>query len=220
MTIGDSLTEGAGQKGFQSYRGHLYNILQENGYKIDLVGPRAKLTAVGGDPDHAGYSGFTIGPDDSDVCGGKCGKSNIVAHLDEIMATPADIITVLIGTNDMWPAENRPVKPEDAPEKLKNLVDAIAKQQPEAKIVVCSLLRLPDGGYASKTKEYEAVNAMARQLGARDPNDRIYFADLASVSLSQANGDFADVIHLNARGAQKVAEALAKNLMQVMGQNN
>jgi lysophospholipase L1-like esterase len=211
LPIGDSLTEGQGKEGYQSYRGHLYNFLQKGKYQVDFIGPQNKTTLAGGDPDHAGFGGYTIGPDESRFCQ-TCPKGNISDNLPRILSYKADVILLLIGINDLLPTKGRPVEPKDAAQKLENLVKKIQETQPQAKILVSSLLQV--GWTNNEWQDYFAVNQKARELGEKSPSDKIYFVDLNKVNLEEI--DFTDKLHLTNNGARKVAEgwyqALKANL--------
>jgi lysophospholipase L1-like esterase len=211
LPIGDSLTEGQGKEGYQSYRGHLYNLLQKGRYQVDFIGPQNKTTLAGGDPDHAGFGGYTIGPDESKFCQ-NCPKANIYDNLPKILSNKADVILLLIGINDLLPVKDRPVNPKDAAQKLENLVKKIKETQPQAKILVSSLLQV--GWTNNEWTDYFAVNKKARELGEKSSSDKIYFVDLNKVKLEEK--DFTDKLHLTDNGARKVAEgwyqALKANL--------
>jgi lysophospholipase L1-like esterase len=211
MPLGDSLTEGDTLSGHQSYRGHLYNLLQQNGLKVDFIGPRNKPTVAGGanaDGDHGGFGGYSIGPDSSKFCD-TCPNSNIIENLDVILREQADVILVLIGINDVLAAPTRPIRPEDAPAKLENLIQQIRQRQPNAKILVASLAKT--GFEVEKKQVYDEVNKKARDLGERDPGDNVFFVDINAVSLQ--DDDFTDRLHFTNTGAYKIADAWYKALI-------
>jgi lysophospholipase L1-like esterase len=206
MPVGDSLTEGSGATGPQSYRGHLFNMLKQNGYNVNFVGYRSKTTVVGGDPDHGAYGGYTIGPDDRSFCPG-CGKANIYDNLDKILAYDTDVILLLIGINDLLPSKHGYVAPSDAPKKLEQLVKVISKRKPKARIIVSSMLKV---GWTDTWPEYAALNAKAREIGERSASDNIYFVNLNNINLKE--NEFTDKLHLTNDGAKKVAEGWYKAL--------
>jgi lysophospholipase L1-like esterase len=206
MPVGDSLTEGSGASGPQSYRGHLFNMLKRNGYKVHFVGYRSKTTMVGGDPDHGAYGGYTIGPDDRSFCPG-CGKANIYDNLDKILAYDADVILLLIGINDLLPSKHGYVAPTDAPQKLEQLVKTISQRKPNAKIIVSSMLKV---GWTDTWPEYAALNAKAQEIGKRSGSDKIYFVNLNNINLKE--NEFTDKLHLTNDGAKKVAQGWYKAL--------
>lgn len=219
MVLGDSLTAGEGASGFQSYRGHLYQLLTAEGHKVDFVGSQRSPNMVEADEDHEGHSGYTIGPDNARYCSTvnnelACGpeRYNLFDNVEQwLKQNPPDIILLNIGINDLLPQTvtvgsagiDRQVDPDRAPQRLQNLVKRIRAFAPKAKIVTSSLLqvRWRDG---SAWEQYRAVNAMAQQLG-QNRDDDMYFTDLNAVSLN--NNDFYDSLHLTNAGANKVAKA-------------
>ncbi len=223
MPLGDSLTEGAGpvEGNFQSYRGHLYNSLIAGGYQVDMVGPnRWFTTASQEDGDHAGWSGFTIGPDSSGSCtrptsGDFAGcpppHFNLYENVDPWLATyQPDVITLMIGVNDQFknllaPGQSGPyrdVSAEEAPARLEALVAKIQRLAPNTQLVLGGLSRV---GYVSDTPNMAALRAKARALGERSATDNITFADVWSAELQSA--DFTDGLHYSDSGAAKVAAA-------------
>lgn len=214
MPMGDSLTEGQETStGYRGYRGALYRRLIGAGAAIDFIGSQRLTPAVGGDADHEGHGGFTIGPDDSRVCA-TCGKANLFDNLDGYLSSERDpdVILLWAGINDMFPDTDpsdgivRPVNPDDAADKLATLVDEIKRRKPDARIVVATLAPLRNG-YTSPA--YRAVNDRARALANASQSDAIYLADLQAAPLIKSSGpggDFVDDVHLNQSGAEKIAD--------------
>ena len=229
MSLGDSLTAGDGASGAQSYRGHLYSQLTSAGYTVDFVGSQSSTTAAGGDPDHEGHGGFTLGPDDSKSCTRAlngtltCDPSawNLSDNIGGwLSAAQPDVILLLAGINDMFSQDLTPGQtgilrtavPADAAAKLSGLVSKIGTLAPNAKIVVGSLLPV---AWTTGWPEFDAVNATAAALGSASPTDNVFFADLHAVSLQSA--DYADQIHLSDAGAAKVATGWMSVLPNVLG---
>ena len=216
MPLGDSHTEGNYPNGHHSYRGYLRKMLLESGYRVDFVGDRSQQAHGDINPpdlDHAGHGGFTIGPDQSRFCS-TCETANTYDHLDKYLSSDPEIILLLIGVNDMFPNDNRPVDPQAADEKLAGLVERILELKPDVKILVSSLVRVKwtDGWSA-----YNDVNKKARMLGEASSNDQIYFVDLHSIALQDE--DFQDAIHLNEQGARKIAAGWFKSLVPILEEN-
>jgi len=132
MPLGDSLTEGGYPDGHQSYRGYLETMLRESGYDFDFVGTQWRL----------GHGGFTIGPDDSMSAGW---PANIYDRLDYYLEADPDIILLLIGINDLFPTEARPIDPADADEKLAGLAARILEIDPDVHIFVASMVLIDWG---------------------------------------------------------------------------
>jgi lysophospholipase L1-like esterase len=204
MPMGDSLTEGAYPGPAASYRGYLEIMLRNAGYNFDFVGTQWSQAHGGTDYDHEGHGGFTIGPDESDLMGW---HSNLYDHVDMYLEKDPDVILLLVGINAMFPTENRPVKPADAPAKLETLVQRIRFLSPEVRIFVASLA--PTGWFnGTEWPEYMAVCRMAETIGDADPQDAVYFVDLQGIlePLMDKSTDFYDGLHFTESGAQKVAQ--------------
>jgi lysophospholipase L1-like esterase len=205
MPLGDSLTSGNYPGRVHSYRGYLEGLLRETGYSFDFVGTQSRQAHSGTDPDHEGHSGFTIGPDEARFCE-ECETANLYDHLEEYLQAEPDIILLLIGINDLLPLDVRPVKPEEAPEKLAALLERILELRPETYIFLASLAPV-NYRDESQWQSYQAVNQKAEAIAALDPDDRIYFVDVNSIleRTLDPETDFADGIHLAEGGARKLA---------------
>ncbi len=228
MPLGDSLTSGHDMGAYYSYRGLLYNQLIGAGYAVDFVGGQSWVTTGGGDPDHEGHGGHTIGPDNSHYCSTTNNVYSCEPYFYNIYNNVADwlntanpdIILLLIGINDFYPISlpfgvtgiSRPVTITETPTKLEGLVNYIQSIKPNAKIVVSSLLRNEIGSSGYPT--YADVNAKAQQLGNNNPNDNIFFINLNAVPL--AGSDFTDGLHLSAQGAAKVAQGWFSGITPIL----
>jgi lysophospholipase L1-like esterase len=221
MPLGDSLTAGNGATGDQSYRGHLHARLLEAGWDVDFVGSQSSTTAAGGDPDHEGHGGYTIGPGPSalDEFVG-AGRGNIVANVEDWLdAAEPDVVLLLVGVNDYFNIndtsndfdgdEDPGYLPDVAgPERLAALVDRIRAARPDTVVVVSSLLPVEfSGSFASGFNS--AVPAIA------DARDHVWFTDGRSAPLTE--GDWLDGgLHLTDTGAAKVADVYAGDLLEVL----
>ncbi|MEM8531649.1 MAG: sugar-binding protein [Chloroflexota bacterium] len=231
LPLGDSLTEGGEPpNGFHSYRGYLYNELTTNNYNVDFVGARQRTPHGGGDPDHSSRGGSSIGPDDSRYCYTpepdlQCVENlNLTDNLEEYLQSDPDIILLLIGVNDMggtqtrMPGEvgfERTNDPAETDDKLEALVNSITELQPDAKILVASLLPLK--GYAEDwpMEDFLDVNAKAEELGNTSAIDSIYFVDMFNNVGLEAD-DYYDGIHLSQSGAQKMATVWYEALTDII----
>ncbi len=206
MPMGDSLTSGNYPNLVHSYRGYLEVMLIEAGFAFDFVGTQSRPAHGGTDPDHEGYSGYTIGPDQSRFCE-TCPTANLYDHLETSLSAEPDIILLLVGINDMFPLDVRQVNPADAAGKLERFVQRIVELRPQVYIFVASLapVQWTDG---SDWPAYQAVNAAAERLGSASPVDRIIFVDMnrqLEASFDKS-ADFTDSVHWNESGARKVAK--------------
>jgi lysophospholipase L1-like esterase len=201
MPMGDSLTAGwiSPPAGHHSYRGYLYNKLTMNGYSIDFVGSQSLTPHGGGDPDHEGHSGFTIGPDPS-ACGFVAGNfsDNLSAYLSPTV-TP-DALLLMIGINDVGCGGTFAMT---ATTRLENLVTNIKTLKPSMKILLASILPFRDS--ASGSSQINAINTKAQQLGNASASDTVYFVDMFNQA-GLVNADYDDGVHLSESGARKVAD--------------
>ncbi|MDY7105309.1 MAG: GDSL-type esterase/lipase family protein [Actinomycetota bacterium] len=231
MPLGDSLTEGQADPDNpeepQSYRGHLHAMLTEAGYDVDLVGSGERL-AVGDLPDdpdldHEGHGGFTIGPDEYEQ-GGEPG--NIDAYLDEWLATPPDVILLLIGVNDLFD-EDRPVDPFEADDKLVAVVERIEGLAPEAEILVSSyppvsyFLDFDNPGTREGAEAFADLQDAIRSVGEEAPDDNVRYVPMFETLEDgwDAETDTVDQLHPSPMGAEKVAQVWFDALTPVLDGN-
>jgi hypothetical protein len=196
MPLGDSLTAFS-----ESYRGPLYRTLVSQGYSIDFVGPGTAFAPVGGgDPDHAGYGGYRIGPN---VDG---------ANIDELIGTIVpnanpQIILLNIGRNDLAAGGQLAL---DAPAKLAALVARLQTLAPNAYILTSPMT--PSSGYPSGggTPEILALDNMAASLGNASATDKVIFVPILSrvlVAGFNTATDTTDGTHMSVSGGIKFADA-------------
>ncbi len=185
----------------RSYRGRLYRLLVEAGYKVDFVGTQQSEPAVGGDPDHDGYGGAWIGP------GGQA--NNITDRLPTLLpAVDPDIIIIAFGWNSVY------LEPFQAAQKYSDFVKRLAAAKPNAKLVLATLSPQKGQTEAQSTAQvrgYGQFNAMARALAGASPTDRIYLADYASAGFTES--EYWDVIHWHQPGADRAAQVIFKALV-------
>jgi len=104
MPVGDSITEGRTDGDAEpppdqraSYRGRLYDLITQAGYRVDFVGQLQSGAAVAVDPDHEGHPGWC---DDNvpfcTISNGYTIDASIGSFLD---ANRPDIVLLHIGTN-------------------------------------------------------------------------------------------------------------------------
>ncbi len=138
MCVGDSITESS-----PGYRGILYESLRGDGYDVLFVGPKAGKALDGGQLDHAGCGGYSIGPGPSKADEWSNGKGNIAANIEAFLKSEPDIVLLLIGTNEFFNIGT--LQPDlepnrDGPRRLASLVDRIHELRPAVKVLVGSIL--------------------------------------------------------------------------------
>ncbi|MEO8215380.1 MAG: SGNH/GDSL hydrolase family protein, partial [Myxococcales bacterium] len=141
LPFGDSITMGVGSNGSNSnggYRVELFHRAHADGKSITFVG-----TATANGPtmvdgvtfprQHEGHSGYTI-----DNAPGKSGISPLVTRV--MPATKPDIVTLMIGTNDV----QHDIDVTNAPARLGKLLDSIIATDAHMLLVVAQIVPTTD----------------------------------------------------------------------------
>ena len=227
MALGDSLTAGGGIGSHVSYRQALLQLLGQNGYRVDFVGSEAD-PALTDDPQNEGHGGFTIGPDRSRYCvvnpagveACNAQKFNLADNVGGWLdSARPDVVLLLIGVNDMLPqivaagasGVVRPVKPDEAADKLVDLVSQIRSSRPGVRVVVAALVPSPlDKGWPNSVR----LRRAGLRLASEDRSGRTAFADMSQLSLGPE--DYFDTIHLTEMGASKVARVWFEAMLPVL----
>jgi len=203
MPVGDSITYGMGETG--GYRKYLYQALTQKGYKIDMVGPEgsnnANTNGISYDDNHAGYSGFQIKevPDWGRQQGGEGSLYNKLQSKNAVKQAQPDIITLIIGTNDMTANRNLDACASD----LRSLVDYMLANMPANGVIFMG--SIPEftayGGNPTRVGNYNnTVKKVAEEYQSKGKNVR--FADTHS---AVGNGDLGgDNLHPNGSGYKKM----------------
>jgi lysophospholipase L1-like esterase len=154
MPLGDSITWGAGSTNTQSYRKDLFHLSLMNNKKLTFVGSAADgpdmVDNVPFPKHHEGHSGWTI--DDGMM------RSGLYPQMQMWLTnTPPDIVTLMIGTNDVDIKLDLP----NAGKRLGLLLDRISMYAPMALIVVAQIVptKLDD-----ENTRVMAYNAMIPEL--------------------------------------------------------
>jgi hypothetical protein len=213
LPIGDSMTEGqeSTSGAFRSYRGTLYNKFVAAGYTPNFLGPKYSVPAVGGDPDHAGYGGYQIGPSST--------KNNIDAQLPSIfkVASNPTVIVMAFGWNSIYQ------EPAVAATKYCGIVNKVRTTWPNSRIIVATVP--PQKGQTEAETQaqllawgnvaYGDVNAQARSLANASATDNIFLADLASGPYLSSG--YWDVIHFLQGNADIEAEIIFEAVKIALG---
>lgn len=225
MPLGDSKTEGGGGNGQQSsWRGFLRAKLLGAGYKIDYVGPQNKYAdgdVLPYDSDHAGFGGYTIGPDINRFCE-TCPTTGLYEHLQNYLtAANPDIVLVAVGVNDMFNASVHPPNyAATAPQRYRALIKKIQDLKPGVRIIVGTIEPVKwDVNWGSNPNDNNigALNAAIKALADSSTTDNIFFADIRNRMLvDYGPADFFDDVHLSQQGARKNADAWFDALVPVL----
>jgi lysophospholipase L1-like esterase len=200
--VGDSITEGV--EG--GYRNGLYRAYTERGIKVDYVGTLRDSSTRVPDQDHEGHPGFTI--------------ANARESLHEWLpkAESADIVLVLLGTNDFAWWTNR--GPESHLEELFGLIDELSEKLPKAKLFIATIP--PQSSALIETLKLDRqmlarkYNALLRKsLPHRDGYGRRLF--LVDIERVLEVSDLYDGIHPTGSAHQKIARTFQKAIDEALG---
>jgi lysophospholipase L1-like esterase len=139
MPLGDSITAGAYSSNMSSYRGPLFHLANAHGQSITFVGTQSSgpdtIDGVPFPKHHEGHGGYTI---DTTPGGQYTGISGLTP--DSIKANHPNIVTLMIGTNDVSIQYDL----SHAPVRLGNLLDSILAADPNLLLVVAQITPAKD----------------------------------------------------------------------------
>ncbi len=146
MPFGDSITESCCIFN-GGYRVELFRLARDAGQEVTFVGSVSNGPAmVDGVPfpqDHEGHGGYTIE--------GGNGIAQFV--MPSINAYQPDIITLMIGTNDI----NGNLDLQNAPNRLGNLLDSIFDVDPDILVVLAQIVPTGTDGTNQRVQSYNAA---------------------------------------------------------------
>ncbi|EAU90859.1 FG-GAP repeat domain-containing protein [Coprinopsis cinerea okayama7 len=140
MPLGASITFGVGSSQGNGYRDDLYNLLARDGNVVNMVGNNPAVDSTFHDKDTEGWSGRTI----DDVAE----KMRI-----SMPKNRPNIVTVLVGTNDM----TRNIDVGRAPERLSRMIGEILDFPPLTLVVVSTLPPNRDPAANARINAYNAA---------------------------------------------------------------
>ena len=212
MPLGDSITAGVSSGILDNayvigYRKDLWDSLKSANYRIDFAGGVrhgwAYKQTEGFDPDHEGHGGWHA----KGGSGGGIGP-NIATWL---AATPADIVLLHIGTNDIGSNGQDAAEVDEILEKI----DSVSQDIP----VILALIvnRVP---YSSATAQYNADVKVMAQKRIDEKGDKIVIVDMENgaglIYAKQPEGDMWDDKHPFATGYTKMAKVWKKALVDLL----
>lgn len=201
MPTGDSLT--AVDASALGYKGILLDSLVAAGRTIDYVGPYTSTGPAGlKDPHHYGLSGAQT----STLLGQYLDTTSNIGQ--RVTQNTPDIITLLIGVNDLW----SDVPTATALTRYRQVLDMAYAAKPNVKIIAC---RIPLMG-VPENSERATFNAGVSQIVTdyQSAGKSITLADLSNTLVSsdlQSDG-----IHWTSSGHTKVAAALLPVVQSVI----
>ncbi len=193
LGLGDSITEGIDAQG--SYLSPLKQMLFEQGYDVEFIGPR-----------------FSRCADEAIPCYGWCGKDVefIDSTIEQVYSRyPADIVLFHSGHNH--DAGTKPVK--GMIRAYKSVIGKIRKINPNAIVLVAEVI--PSG----KLPKYSYIPELNREIvklvaGYRD--GKVIAVDIAS-HYNWQRLNVADKVHPNAEGRKWIAECWNRALKDILG---
>ncbi len=210
MCFGDSITDGFWLPG--GYRNTLCSLLTGQGRapEVDFVGPN--WGGSGYDPQHAGYSGFSINDiaQADSISGQRTGISGFAGSLMDTYQP--DVVMLQIGTNDILSLYDL----EHLGERLKPLALCITEKLPENGVLYLATLPVMDATNTLYISEYyfdtekmdaavELCNTQIRAV-AKEMQDAGEPVVLAEVGKLLTKADLYDGVHPSEAGYQKMGE--------------
>ena len=186
LPLGDSITDGYSVPG--GYRAPLLQLCTNAGYTVCFLGTQTNNGVPGiGNANHEGHSGFRI----DEIAAG------IPGWLDSV--DDPDVILLLLGTNDYGQNHD----PDQAIDRLDQLITRIVTLRPSARLIVANLLQRTDNPAANDAIQRE-FNPYVPEVVARHEalGQRVWFLDLRR---ALTPGDLVDGLHPNQLGYNKMA---------------
>ena len=193
MPLGDSITFGSPDPSYGGYRRLLGTLLTNDGYVFEFVGSRHGGNGVIPDPDNEGHPGWTI--------------PQIKEGIDSngwLETYQPDIILLHIGTNDI--AHRQAAA---APSNLAALLDDILGRLPHVHVIVAQIIPFRRGPERVHESYSTAVAGIVESKGPRA--SKVDMQNILSAS------DYADGLHPNAGGYDKMARAWEAAIRAVAG---
>ena len=197
MPLGDSITYGTSSSGTVGYRRPLYQLLIGVGYGVDFVGSQTNGSPLDFDRNHEGHSGWRA----DEI------RDNLYSPGTDsgwLKDTPADVILLHIGTNDISQGQSAESTRDEILEIL-DLIDAYETAKGvEIWIVLARIVNrsTPLGTLGVRTT---LLNSLIQSMA--EPRiiagDRLVVVDMESALVYP--GDLADTVHPNDTGYGKMA---------------
>ncbi len=191
--MGDSITSGFNSSPGWGYRGPLWNKFHERGLSIDYVGQYRDGPSSFLDPDHQGGLGQTT-------------DGQIGLAPDLMKRYKPDVVLLMTGSNDISETGDSPAQLRS---EMRQLLDTIAANRPNAKIFVSTLTPL-----ASDQPGSDLIPAANRAIKAAVADAARKGQNVELVQPKLSLSDLVDGVHLNAGGHAKLAQAWYSAVMR------
>jgi lysophospholipase L1-like esterase len=196
MPLGDSITYGEPDPSYGGYRHALWPLLKRDGYTVDFVGSERSGEDAIPDPNNEGHPGWTIPQI----------KQGLETNSWLERADP-DIILLHIGTNDI-----RVGYAAAAPPYFAALLDDILKRRPHAHLVVAQIIPYRAGPDHDNRSFNDAVSRIVGSKGAH--------VSLVDMRTTLSSSDYADDLHPNASGYDKMARVWEAGIRAVLSKTS
>ena len=209
MPLGDSITRGTNAdisdpNYIVGYRQTLYLDLTDAGYDVDFVGGEQEgASAVPAfDIDHEGHGGWEAS--------GGIGGGLAANVFDWLVANPADIVLLHIGTNDISDGEI----PADIVSEVDQILDEIFLYDPEIIVILARIINRQS--WSADTNEFN--NLLPGMVNAHTNLDNIILVN-QETALNYVD-DMSENTHPNALGYSKMADVWFSALENILPDPN
>ncbi|HEY6080740.1 MAG TPA: SGNH/GDSL hydrolase family protein, partial [Polyangiaceae bacterium] len=190
MPLGDSITDGAASSDGGGYRKELFRLALMHQQKLTFVGSHENgPLMVDGVPfprRQEGHSGWTIADG-----GGRDGLDDQIQGW--LASTPADIVTLMIGTNDV----DISLDLSNAGQRLGALMDKIISAAPNALLVVAQIVPTKEDSINQRVMTFNATIAPLVKARA-DQGKHVVAVDMYGAFTKNPdykNAYMADILH-------------------------
>jgi lysophospholipase L1-like esterase len=196
MPLGDSLTKGVGSSHGAGYRQTFLRRMGEAGIEVDMVGSFHN-GPKGMDRDHQGHQGQGVAKLDQ-------------VTFDELRAERPDVVILMIGTND---AKESQLVPDAFRIRYSVLLDRSLAES-RTRLIAATI---PPHRFGKGAKARQAINRIIREeVEKRAAQGRaVRLVDV--YALLDDRADFVDALHMNDAGYEKVGNAFADALLEMIG---
>lgn len=193
MPLGDSITFGSPDGHYGGYRHALGTLLENDGVIVEFVGSQRSGNGVIPGPDNEGHPNWTI--------------PRLKDGIDSnrwLETYRPDIVLLHIGTNDI-----RRGDAASAPRNLAALLDDILSRLPGTHVIVAQIIPFRSGPNPGGRSYNAAIAGIVASRGAG-----VSLVDMRNIL---AAGDYADGLHPNAGGYDKMARVWEPAIRAVLG---
>ncbi|MBS1715020.1 MAG: hypothetical protein JST30_11865 [Armatimonadetes bacterium] len=195
LTVGDSITQGAGSAG--GYRGILEQRLRSGSYDFRFVGARTDNSTGMVYPAHEGHGGWNL----TELLNGRKSEPQAGKLADWLRKHDPSVVLLMAGTNDdIW------VTRTDWVLKYNRLLNVIYSYDRSIKVVLGAVPK-SDNGYTGKAWSEAVCFSVVKDVVAarKRAGYPIAFAD--TYTSFNPSRDLSDHYHPNKSGYQKISDA-------------